>query len=64
MNIGDRIKALRTERAMPQYVLAKRARVTAGCISQLEGGWRHSPSLPVLRRIAKALHVEITDLLK
>jgi len=38
--------------------------VTRFYVSQLESGLRKNPSLPVLKRIAKALGVTVTELLE
>jgi transcriptional regulator with XRE-family HTH domain len=51
------IQALRESRGMTQRALAKKAQVTPGYIAQLETGLKKNPSLPVLRRLAKALGV-------
>ena len=48
---------------MTQEQVAKKAQVTRFYIAQLEGGIRKNPSLAVLKRIAKALGVPITELL-
>ena len=63
MTIGANIKKLRRAQNMKQIVLAKKASVTSGTLSQLERNYRNSASLPVLRRIAKALGVPVTVLL-
>jgi transcriptional regulator with XRE-family HTH domain len=55
---------VRTERELTQRDLAKRAKVTEAYISQLESGRRKNPSLPVLKRLAKALGVRVTALLE
>ena len=57
------IKRLRTERGLTQVELAKKAKVTQTYIAKIEGGDRVSPSLPVLKRLAKALGVPVTALL-
>ena len=59
-----RLRTLRRERRMTQEELAKKARVTRDYISQLETGLRDNPSLPVLRRLAKALGVSAGELLE
>jgi len=59
-----RVRTLRRERRMTQEELAKKARVTKYYISQLETGLRDNPSLPVLRRLAKALGVSAGELLE
>lgn len=55
---------MRTRKGLTQERLARRAGVTKFYISQLETGLRQNPSLPVLRRLAKALGVPVTELLK
>jgi transcriptional regulator with XRE-family HTH domain len=57
------IKRLRTERGLTQVELAKRVKVTQTYVAKIEGGDRVNPSLPVLKRLAKALGVPVTDLL-
>ena len=59
-----RLRTWRRERRMTQEALAKKARVTKFYISQLETGLRDNPSLPVLRRLAKALGVSAGELLE
>jgi putative transcriptional regulator len=61
--IGRMLKALRLERGYRQIDLAKRAKVTNVYLSQLENGKKKNPSLAVLRRLAKALGVPVTELL-
>lgn len=64
LSIGARVKRVREARGLTQAGLAKKARVTQGFISQLESGVRQNPGvLPVLR-IAKALKISITELVK
>jgi XRE family transcriptional regulator, master regulator for biofilm formation len=58
------LKRLRQERGLTQEEVAKGAKVTRFYISQLETGLRKSPSLPVLKRLAKALGVPVTALLE
>ncbi len=59
-----RLRAWRRERGLSQAELAKKAGVTALYLSQLETGLREDPSLPVLRRLAKALGVSAEELLE
>jgi XRE family transcriptional regulator of biofilm formation len=59
-----RLRTLRRERRMTLAELAKEARVTQFYILQLETGLRDNPSLPVLRRLAKALGVSAGELLE
>jgi transcriptional regulator with XRE-family HTH domain len=59
-----RLRMWRRERGLTQEELAKKVRVTRFYISQLETGLRDNPSLPVLRRLAKALGVSMGELLE
>jgi transcriptional regulator with XRE-family HTH domain len=57
------IKALRQAKGLSQRALAARVGVTAAYITMLEGGKKTNPSLPTLRKLAKALSVPVTELL-
>ena len=57
------IQTVREAKGLTQRDLATRAKVTAGYVAQLEMGVRKNPSLEVLRRLAKALGVPVTELL-
>ena len=48
---------------MTQEELAKRAKVSRGYLAGLEAGHRKNPSVAVLKRLAKALGVPVTELL-
>ena len=54
------IKRLREEKGLTPEELAKRAGVTKPYVSMIESGERKSPSLPILKRLAKALGVPVT----
>ncbi len=56
------LRALREQRGMTQEQVAKKAGVTKFYVSQLETGLRKNPSLPVLRRLARALGVPVGKL--
>jgi transcriptional regulator with XRE-family HTH domain len=67
------IKDLRERRGMTQEELAKRAGVSQGYIAKLEPSSRPgkaktvrktNPSLPTLKRLARALGVPVTELLE
>jgi transcriptional regulator with XRE-family HTH domain len=62
--LGKVIQRLRDNKNMTQRDLAAKAKVTPGYIAQLEMGMRKNPSLDVLKRIAKALGVPVTELLE
>ena len=55
---------LRESKALIQRELSRRAKVTEAYVSQLESGVRKNPSLPVLKRLARALGVPVTALLE
>jgi transcriptional regulator with XRE-family HTH domain len=57
------IRGLRDAKGLTQVELAKRAKVTRGYLAQLEAGYKTNPSLPTLRKLAKALGVPVTELL-
>lgn len=58
------LRALRVKQGLTMAELAKRAEVTDAYIAQLETGARKNPSLEVLKRIARALDVSVTELLE
>jgi transcriptional regulator with XRE-family HTH domain len=57
------IKKLRNAQGLTQEQVAEKASVSRNYITMLETGTRKSPSLPVLKRLAKALGVSLTELL-
>ena len=61
--MGVGIRKLREAREMSQAVLAKKARITREYVNKLEAG-RYDPTVGVLQRLAKALGVPVTELLK
>jgi transcriptional regulator with XRE-family HTH domain len=56
--------AERERQDMTQEELAKNAGVTQGYIAQLESDLKKNPSLPTLRKLARALSVPVTELLE
>jgi transcriptional regulator with XRE-family HTH domain len=62
--IGTTVKTLRAQRGLTQVELAKRAKVGQAYIAMLERGARKNPSLPVLKRLARALGVPVGELLE
>jgi transcriptional regulator with XRE-family HTH domain len=62
--VGRVLKATRTRAGLSQTALAARVGVTAEYISMLESGAKQNPSLPLLRRLARALGVPVTRLLE
>ena len=60
VNIGTRIKVLRTKRGIPQKKLAKLVGVTPSTISQVETNIIY-PSIPALLKMAEALSVDVSS---
>jgi transcriptional regulator with XRE-family HTH domain len=61
--IGMKIKRLREAQGLSQYALAKKAKMSREYVNKLEAG-RYDPTVGVLQRLAKALGVPVTALLK
>ena len=61
---GQVLKEVRQKQGWTTDELAKKARLTNAYISLLETGKRKNPSLAVLKRLAKALRVPVTELLE
>ncbi len=57
------IREVRERKGLTQEQLAERAKVARGYLAQLEAGHKQNPSVPTLRRLAKALGVPVTELL-
>ena len=64
MHLGGVLRRARTAQDLSQWEVARRARISKPYLSQLETGVRRNPSLPTLRRLAKALRVPVTELLQ
>jgi transcriptional regulator with XRE-family HTH domain len=58
------IQTQRQAAGMTQRDLAAKAKVTPGYIAQIELGMKKNPSLDVLKRLAKALGLPVTELLE
>ena len=58
MQIGHRVRRERVKRCWSVRELARRAQVSPGAVSKLEGGFRVSPSLELGKRL-KALGVTL-----
>ena len=61
--IGRVLRQTREQKGLTQIEVAKKAKVTNVYLSLLEGGKKKNPSVAVLRRLAKALGVPLTELL-
>ncbi len=58
------LKELRERRDMTQDDLSKRAKIARSYIALLEAGHKKNPSLDILRKLARALGVPVTELLE
>jgi transcriptional regulator with XRE-family HTH domain len=63
-NLGERIRALRTERSMTLPTLAERSGLSKGLLSKLENDEESNPSLGTLHKIVKALDATLSDVLE
>lgn len=63
MMIGKKIKALRLEKGLKQFELAKKAGISNTYLSDIEVG-RTDPSLKTLEKIADALETSCSTFLK
>jgi transcriptional regulator with XRE-family HTH domain len=57
------LKRFREAKGLSQDALARKARLTREYVNKLEAG-RYDPSVGVLKRLAKALGVPVTELLE
>ncbi len=57
------LRTWRKKVGLTQVALAQKAKVSQGYITALERGRSANPSLAVLKRLAKALGVTVTDLI-
>ena len=62
LTLGRKIVALRRRKAFSAQELADKADMSKGYLSDIENGFR-LPSLRILQALAKALRVNIKDLL-
>lgn len=62
--IGKNIKKLRLAKGLSQDRLSKLADVSYNSIIKLETGGITNPTIETLQKIAKALEVQVDDLLK
>ena len=63
MTVAKRIKQIRTAGGLTQGLVAKHTKITQSALCQLEKG-QTTPTLRTLRRLAKALSVTPSDLLR
>ncbi len=60
--VAANVKRIRNERRLTQQTLADKAKIHRVYLAQIEGATR-APSLEMLERLAKALKVEVGNLL-
>jgi transcriptional regulator with XRE-family HTH domain len=58
------LKDRREGKGLTREQLAKRAQVTTAYVSMMEAGKRQNPSLAILQRLARALDISVSELLK
>jgi transcriptional regulator with XRE-family HTH domain len=61
--IGDRLKNLRTRRALTQQELAERAGISTNALNRLELD-KAEPHMSTLRKLARALDIDPTELVE
>jgi len=62
--LGTAIRNLRQALRLTQEQLAKKVGVTQGYIGHLERGLKKNPSLPTLKKLARALGVPVSEMLE
>jgi transcriptional regulator with XRE-family HTH domain len=63
MRLAMKLKRLRKAKGWTQQALAQRAQVSLGYLARLETG-HYDPKLSTLRKLAKALGVPVTELVR
>ena len=58
----NKIKILRIEKGITMVELAELSGVSVGYICHLENGTRKNPSFEIMKRIAKALNTDISEI--
>ena len=58
-----RLRKLRQDRGLSQATVADRAQLSREYVNKIEAG-RYDPPLSTLNRLAKALRVKVSDLVK
>jgi transcriptional regulator with XRE-family HTH domain len=61
IRIGKALKAIREEAGLTQNALARRAKMTASQVSQIESGKRPDPQFSTIARLAAALGVSLDE---
>ena len=63
-NIANNLRKLRKAKGLSQERLARLANVANNTIVKIEAGKNKNPTLNTLKKIAKALEVNVDDLIK
>lgn len=63
LKIGKNIKKLRLEKSISQDRLSKLADLSLNTVVTVESGTNPNPTIETLLRIAKALNVDVNDLI-
>ncbi|QQS60481.1 helix-turn-helix transcriptional regulator [Candidatus Falkowbacteria bacterium] len=64
VNIGRNIKKLREKEGISQDRLSKLADISSNTVAKIELNDRPNPTIETLQKIAKALNVEVDDLIR
>ncbi len=64
INIGENVKKYRTKQGLSQEDFAKKSGVKYTTLTKIESNVIKKPSVIVMAKIAKALNVNIEDLIK
>lgn len=62
-HIGDKVKELRRQRVLTQHMLAKESGVSQVAIARIERN-QSEPHVATIRKLAKALDVDPTELVR
>jgi transcriptional regulator with XRE-family HTH domain len=64
INIGENIKKYRTKQGLSQEEFAKKSGVKYTTLTKIESSVIKKPSVLIMAKLAKALNVNIEDLIK
>jgi transcriptional regulator with XRE-family HTH domain len=64
VNIGKNIKKFREKEGISQDRLSKLADISSNTVAKIELDHSPNPTIETLQKIAKALNVEVDDLIK
>jgi len=62
--IGDNVKKFRKKLGISQDALSKRANLAFHTVAKIEAGSTPNPTIDTVKKLAKALEVNINDLLQ